>query len=432
MLWNASYFVGGLVITLSILIFVHELGHFLAAKGSGVRVERFSIGFGPKLIGFRHGHTEYVISAVPFGGYVRMAGEDPSGPTTGAEWEFMSKDKKTRAFIVASGPLMNFALSVVILTMLAAFVGVETITTRAIGRVEDGSPAESAGLRLGDEILSVGDRSVGNWDDIVEALEASLGKRVTLVFEREGSVETTGIDLSGIDSFDAIGIEVLREPVVGDVAWRGPAYIAGIRSGDRIIEVDGHPILTWSDLRQAVLPHPGDTLEIVWQRQGVTMSSKVVPKDANGYGLIEITPLIERHRVGPLRAFRLGFSMTIWAAKQIKHVTRFFAGLFSHDRTADVVGGPIRIGEVAGDALRWGLSNFLWFIALISAQLSIVNLIPIPVLDGGHILLLGIETVSRRPVTTRQRLIAHQIGFAFLLAFMLLVTFHDILRVAGR
>ncbi len=432
MLWNASYFFVGLIITLSILIFVHELGHFLAAKRSGVRIERFSIGFGPKILGFRRGETEYVVSAIPFGGYVRMAGEDPDAAITGAEWEFMSKDKKTRAFIVAAGPLMNFLLSVVILTMLASFVGVEDVEDSTIGKVPPGSPAGTAGLRMGDEILAIGDMGVSNWDDIVRNLQASLGRSTSIVFRRERSVETTSVDLTQVDSFEAIGITVFREPIVGDVAWKGPAYDAGIRSGDRIVAVGGNPVETWEDLRKAILPHPADTLEIAWLRDGHLMRSAVVPKNASGYGLIEITPLIERHRVDPLRALKLGFNMTVWAAKQIRHVTRFFASLFEHGGSADVIGGPIRIGEVAGDALRWGPSNFLWFIALISAQLSIVNLIPIPVLDGGHILLLGIETVSRRPVTTRQRMIAHQIGFAFLLAFMLLVTLHDILRVAGR
>ncbi len=432
MLWNASYFLAGLLITLSILIFVHELGHFVAAKRSGVRVERFSIGFGPKIVGFERGGTEYVISAIPFGGYVRMAGEDPSGPTTGAKWEFMSKDKKTRALIVAAGPLMNFALSIVILTMLAGLVGVEKISTRVIGKVAPDSPAARAGLRMGDVIEAVGAEKVTDWDGVMRGFEKNLGQKVEIVFQREAKPETTSIDLRNLDSFADIGIEVLREPIVGDVAWQGPAYGAGIRSGDRIVEVDGKPIATWDDLREAILPYPGDTLEIVWQRGEEIHTSRIVPKDANGFGLIEITPMIERHRANPIEALKLGINMSLWAAKQIRHVTKFFAALFGHKGSADAVGGPIRIGEVAGDALRWGISNFLWFIALISAQLSVVNLIPIPVLDGGHILLLGIESITRRPVTARQRIIAHQIGFAFLVAFMLLVTLHDILRVAGR
>jgi regulator of sigma E protease len=158
----------------------------------------------------------------------------------------------------------------------------------------------------------------------------------------------------------------------------------------------------------------------------------VIPKDRGGSGYIEATAMFERRRTGILESIGFGAETALWAAQQVRRIPEFFSSLFRGQASSDAIGGPIRIGEVAGDALRWGLPNFLWFLALISAQLSIINLIPIPVLDGGHILLLAIETVTRRPITAKQRIIAHQIGFAFLFGFMILITLFDISRFFGR
>ncbi|MGQ9604483.1 MAG: RIP metalloprotease RseP [bacterium] len=429
---GALYFLAGLFITLSVLIFVHEFGHFVAAKRAGVRVERFSIGFGPAILKFRRGETDYVVAVVPFGGYVRMAGEDPDQPSSGANWEFMSKSKKTRAAIVSAGPGMNFMLSVVILAILAVAMGVEKQPQARIGKVLPDSPAEKAGLMEGDLILMVGKDRILDWYGLLSALEGNTGGSVGLVVERGTLQDTTTIDLSGISQISEVGITLFREPVIGGVAWRGPAHKAGLRAGDRVISVGGVEVKNWDNLREVVVSHPADTLELVWQRDGKVMSGRVVPKDAGGYGLIEVTVRIERERLGIARSIGIALDMSIWAASQIRQIGKFFMGLIGVAPSSDAIGGPIRIGEVAGDALRWGLPNFLWFIALVSAQLSIINLIPIPVLDGGHILLLAIETVNRRPVSQRQRIIANQIGFAFLVGFMVLVTFHDIMRIASR
>lgn len=430
--WGLFYFLAGLLITLSVLIFVHELGHFVAAKRAGVRVERFSIGFGPPILRFDRGETEYVIAIIPFGGYVRMAGEDPDKPASGAPWEFMSKTKIARAAIVSAGPAMNFLLSVVILSILAACVGVEKPPEAMVGKVVAGSPADRAGLKTRDLIMMIGEDRIEDGDGLAKVLEANIGKSVRLVIKRDACCETTAIDLNGITAVSEIGFTLFREPVIGGVAWRGPAYQAGLRGGDRVISLDGVAVSTWDDLREIIIAHPGDTLEMIWERQGKMISGKVTPKDAGGYGLIEATVKIERKRLGMAGSIAMGIDMSVWAASQIKHIGKFFRGLVGLAPSSDAVGGPIRIGEVAGDALRWGLSNFLWFLALVSAQLSIINLIPIPVLDGGHILLLGIETVNRRPVSQRQRVIAHQVGLAFLVGFMVLVTFHDLVRLASR
>jgi regulator of sigma E protease len=421
-------FVVGLGITLSILIFVHEMGHFWAAKRSGVRVERFSIGFGPKLLGFTKGETEYRLSAIPFGGYVRMSGEDPEAEQTGGDWEFLSKSRGVRAFIVIAGPAMNFLLAVVLLVGLVSVLGVETVSTRVIGTVTEDTPAWAAGLREQDEILSVGGTTVQTWNAVLETLDANLGGKVDITFLREGTTESATIDLTATDALAKVGMYVFRDATIGQVAWRGPAYAAGLRPGDRVTSIDGVAITSWKDLREQVLPSPGKQLDIVWMRDGEELTSVIVPKEDKGYGLIEAAQNVERERVGIVQSFKLGAGTAVWAARQIGRLKEFFAKLFRGQASADEIGGPIRIGEIAGDTLRWGLSNFLVFLAVISAQLSIVNLLPIPVLDGGHLLLLGLETITRRPITTRQRIIAHQIGFAFLLAFMIAITLSDISR----
>jgi regulator of sigma E protease len=287
-------FVVGLGITLSILIFVHEIGHFLAAKRSGVRVETFSMGFGPKIFGFTRGETEYRVSAIPFGGYVKMAGEDPEAETTGGDWEFLSKNKRVRAFIVIAGPAMNFLLAVVLLVGLVGFLGVETVSTRVVGTVVEDAPAWKAGLREWDEIQSVGGKAVGTWDEVLDALQANLGGMADVGFLREGKKESAEIDLTSVEDLSGVGIYEFRDATIGQVAWRGPAYAAGLRPGDRVVSIDGVPIRRWQDLRDQILPSPGKQMEIVWERNGRDLSSVIVPKEDSGYGLIEAAQRIDR------------------------------------------------------------------------------------------------------------------------------------------
>ncbi|MFH1313216.1 MAG: RIP metalloprotease RseP, partial [Candidatus Eisenbacteria bacterium] len=346
-------FVVGLGITLSILIFVHEMGHFWAAKRSGVRVERFSIGFGPKLIGFTRGETEYRLSAIPFGGYVRMSGEDPEADHTGDDREFLSKSRGVRAFIVIAGPAMNFLLAVVLLVGLVAVLGVETVTTRVVGTVVEDTPAWAAGLKEHDEILSVGGETVQTWNAVLESLDANLGSRLDMTFLRDGRTESTTIDLVSTDSLAKVGMYVFRDATIGQVAWRGPAYAAGLRPGDRVTNIDGVAITSWEDLREQVLPSPGKQLDIVWVRDGKELTSVIVPKEESGYGLIEAAQKIERTRVGIAESFRIGAGTAVWAARQIGKLKEFVANLFKGKASTDTIGGPIRIGEIAGDTLRW-------------------------------------------------------------------------------
>jgi regulator of sigma E protease len=419
-------------VALSILIFVHELGHFLAAKKADVRVEKFSLGMGPKVVGITRGETQYILSAIPFGGYVRMAGDDPEQGASGDEREFLAKKKSTRALIVAAGPAMNTLLAAVVFISVTAFVGVETIKTRFVGGVIEGSPSWEAGLMEGDEIVSVGDEYIQTWDDMVETLESRIGERVEVAVNRNGRREMKLLDLTSVRSVVEVGIYSFRESRIGEVKRDGPAYIAGLRSGDRITKIDDVPIRTWNELRETIRSSPNKELTMVWQSGAIERSSEVTPRDLGGYGVIDITYAIEKRRVGIAESIKIGLGTTVFVSKQIFQLPRLLLMFLRGEASRDMIGGPVRISELAGETLRWGLTAFLGFIAAISAQLSLVNLLPIPVLDGGHLLILGIETVTRKPITPRQRIIAHQIGFAFLFALMLVVTFVDVSRYVGR
>ena len=417
------------LIVLSVIIFIHELGHFIAAKRFGVKVEVFSMGFGPKLIGVRRGETKYMVSAIPFGGYVKMAGEDPTKPAAGGDREFLSKPRYTRALIVLAGPAMNFLLAVVIYTLLTYALGVGTITTRLVGEVTGGSPAWSAGLREGDTLVAVGDHTVATWDEVLDALAGNLGHKTTVRYERGGTPATASLDLVPLGDLGQVGMAPFEEAVVDIVKRGGPASSAGLRGGDRILAIDGRSIRNWQGVREAIRPSPGKTLAITYERNGQEHSSTVTPRAEGGSGLIDITYRFERKRVGIGEAVVMGIKTSAWISEQIFVLLHKWA---TGQASRDMIGGPVRIGELAGETLRWGITTFLAFIAALSAQLSLVNLLPVPVLDGGHLLILAVETAMRKPITMRQRAIAQQIGFGFLVALMVTITFMDISRFVWK
>ena len=416
-------YIVALAVLLGVLIFVHELGHFIAAKRSGVRVDVFSFGFGPRLLGFKRGETDYIISAAPFGGYVKMAGGEADQEPTGDQREYLSKPKGIRALIVLAGPAMNFVLALVLSIILTYAVGVDTITTRVIGEVASGSPAEKAGLREGDTIMAVNGETVKTWDDAISDLAKDLGKTVPIVYERAGAVDTTQLDLAGIkDPYEA-GMAAYSEPVIENAKIGGPAYKAGLRGGDKIVSIGGTPVASVNAVRKIVLASPDSLLAVGWQRKGELHTSEVRPKNLNGQGMIEVDFRVEKKHVGLVGAGKIGLRYSAWAS------TQFFVVL--HDLltlkvSRTMVGGPVRIGMIAGEALSWSVLFFFQLLIYISAQLSIVNLLPIPVLDGGQLLLLGVETARRKPISMRDRMIAQQIGFVIIIAMFLTLTFNDI------
>jgi regulator of sigma E protease len=426
------------VVALSLLVLVHEWGHFWVARRSGVRVLKFSIGFGPEIAGWTRGSTRYCVSTIPFGGYVRFAGDNPEEERAGADDEFLSKSVGVRSAIVLAGPAMNYLLAIGLFAAVFYVHGIDTIETTRVGAVLEGSIAEEMGLREGDRILSVNGETVEDWGALGHALlEAEPGGDLRLLVERSGEpVELLGETPGGKGFREApFGVAPFGEPVVGRLRRGGPAWRAGLRSGDRILSVDGRPVASWTDMARIISENPDREIALVWERAGERIEGTVTPESVEGRGRIGIEQAGTTRKVGPLEALAAGWTRTWMLTKMaLGMIPRIPAILFDslfRGEQDHGLGGPFRMAEFFGEAARWGLMAFLSLMASISAQLAIFNLLPIPVLDGGHLALHVVEVVTRRPPSLRVRIILQQIGFAFLILLMLLVTMMDVGRRFG-
>ena len=344
------------VIVLGVLIFVHELGHFLVARFFGVGVEKFSLGFGPRLVGRTVGMTDYRLSAIPLGGYVKMVGDEPD--TELEEWQipysFTHKHVFKRFLIVAAGPVFNLLLAVVVFFWVFQVNGVFELKA-SIGKVRAGSPAELAGLRSGDEVMAIDHTPVRAWEDMAKLIAHSRGKPLGFTVRREGMDLTLTVE-PRLDTTPNLFGEETRQ------------YMVGITSA------------------------------------GETRTRRLNPLQAAGQALVQTYKITE---------------LTVVS------VAKIVQGRIS----AKNLGGPIMIAEMAGQQAREGALNLLFFIALISINLAILNFLPIPVLDGGHLLFFLIEMVRGRPLSIRVREIAQQAGMFLLLMLMILVFYNDITRI---
>lgn len=442
-----------LIIALSILILVHEWGHYIVARKTGVRVLKFSIGFGPELLGLTRGETRWSVSAIPFGGYVKFAGDNPEESREGGADEFLSKSVGARTAIVIAGPAMNYVLAVLLFAGVLYFAGEPVSHSTKIGEVVEGSEAESIGIRPGDVVKSVNGVGVDTWDSFTSELyKIEANQDYTFEVQRNGGVaQVTGRTGSeaGFGSESPLGVVYHRDAVLGYVKHRDPAWNAGLRSGDRILAYDGMRSERWADFVDYVSKHPGEAIQVEWERAGAKLQGTLVPKphemrgesgQKEKVGVIGAQPFIETRRVGLGEAFA-GGAQEAWTltSRVLTLVPRLpmlvFDGLgrMITGREADEegLGGPLRMAEMFGEAARWGAVAFLVMMANISTQLAIFNLLPIPVLDGGHLALHLVEFLTRRPPSLRVRIVLQQVGFALLLLLMLSVTVMDVGRALG-
>jgi regulator of sigma E protease len=423
-------------VLLGILIIVHEVGHFLAARAFGVTVERFSIGFGPRILRIRRGDTEYALSAFPLGGYVKMAGtepaeeaQEPPGPNT-----FPGKPLGVRAVIVASGPVTNLIWATIIYVAVVWIGGIAVVGGEpVVGYVYDDSPAQAAGLAVLDRVVSVDGQPVDTWDgmrDLVAHADTKDGLR--LVVERKGQAKPLEITVHAEPDPETgavtIGIGAYIPPVLGDVKRGSPADRAGLATGDRILSVDGREIRTWYEFEDVVSESAGKELSIRWERNGKVHSAVVPveetmealgPTEARTIGTVGALAPLEMQRVGFGEALRTGVGATLTYTRLI---WQFFSGLVRGQVSADMLGGPIRVVQLASESAAWGASYFFAFMAFLSLNLFVINLFPLPILDGGHILLLALEKIRGRGLSERQLLVWQQAGLIFfvgLLAFLL-------------
>ncbi|MFN3476303.1 MAG: RIP metalloprotease RseP [Candidatus Methylomirabilales bacterium] len=436
------------IIVLGVLIFVHELGHFLMAKRAKVGVLKFSLGFGPKLIGIKKKETEYLISAVPLGGYVKMVGEDPRENESlrspqDVEWSFSHKPVGVRSLIILAGPGANFLLAVLIFWAVFAFVGQPTSPT-IIGRPEPGSPSDVVGLKAQDVIEAVDGIPVSTWDELQEKIRTSRGRPLKLSVARgeerfEVLVKPKPVKAKNIfgeeqEAWD-LGLRPFVLARIGQVLKGHPAEEAGLKVGDQIVAFEGKPVEGWEELADAIHRSPGKKVRLTVEREGERFDVELVPRPTKQgeqeIGLIGIAPLTEFHyrRVDPLTALAFGLKRT---AELTWLVLYSLWKLIQGKIPASTIGGPLLVAQMAGEQAKLGILNLLFFTALLSINLGVLNLLPIPILDGGHLFFAAIEAVRGRPLTLKTREIAQQIGLVLLVALMIFAFYNDIFRLFGR
>jgi regulator of sigma E protease len=417
------------LIVIGILVFVHELGHFIMAKRAGVRVEKFSLGMGPKIFGFKKGDTEYVLSALPLGGYVKMAGENPDEDPTGAPDEFQSKTVWQRAKIAATGPLTNIVLAFIIMPFVF-MVGTYSEGPAKVGYVEKGSPAERAGFVAGDVIEEINGRSISDWTKALTLIAVNPDTDVRVIIERQGGKKTMTLrpDMATELKIGTSGLVPDMPAEIGKLKPGFPAEQAGVMVNDKIIAVDGKTIYHWIQFSTLVRDSKGSKLTLTLERNGTRMEKIVTPKEDGGRQVIGVEPVMrlvfKKH--GFFESLRLGFDKTIESV-DLTFIT--LKKLITFDLSIKTLGGPVMIAQMSGQAAAAGLSAFLSLLAMISISLGVLNLLPIPVLDGGLILFLVIEAIRKKPLSRKVMEVSQSIGAGLLITLIAVVSYNDVVRM---
>jgi regulator of sigma E protease len=439
------------VIVIGILILIHELGHFFVARWTGVGVERFSIGFGPVLARWRGKETEYCLSAIPMGGYVKMVGEENPLEGGGGAYDpakaFALKPLWVRFLIVFAGPGMNFVLAVVIFAIVLATLG-RPVWPAVVGRVTEGSPAATAGLKTGDVVTAVGGQPVSYWEDLDRAIAAADGRPLQLRVRQDGAeravtvtpqrrTATDPIFRESRESWD-IGAGPQLVPQISSVSAGSPAEKAGLNTGDVVTRVAGQPVYTPEDLVEAIRTRPGQSFTMDIQRDGRALTVTVVPEAVK-----EKTPDGQEREVGRIQAgiatkavsfeaYNPVAALGHGAVKTWDMTVLIVKGLWklvSRQIDSSNIGGPIQIATEAGRQARDGLASLALFTAIISVNLAVLNLLPVPMLDGGHLFFFVIEAILGRPLSLRKRELAQQVGFVLLMLLMVYALYNDLVRI---
>ncbi len=417
------------LIVIGILVFVHELGHFIMAKRAGVRIEKFSLGMGPKIFGYKKGDTEYIISALPLGGYVKMAGENPDEEPTGAPDEFQSKTVWKRAKIAATGPLTNILLAFLIMP-LVFMVGTYSEGPAKVGYVEKNSPAERAGFMAGDVIGEINGRSISDWTKALTLIAVNPETDVMVTVDRLGEKKVLTLRPETATELK-IGMSGLIPDMPAEIGKLKPGFPAeksGVMVGDKIIAVDGKTIYHWNQFSSLVRESKGEKLTLTIEREGKRIEKTIAPIEDGGRHVIGVEPVIrlvfKKH--GFLESLRLGFDKTIESI-DLTFIT--LKKLVTLNLSIKTLGGPVMIAQMSGQAAAAGLSAFLSLLAMISISLGILNLLPIPVLDGGLILFLVIESIRKKPLSRKVMEVSQSIGAGVLISLIVVVSYNDIMRM---
>jgi regulator of sigma E protease len=450
---NLLHTLASFVVALGILIVVHEYGHYLAARICNVKVLRFSVGFGRPLLVWQRGRdaTEWILAAVPFGGYVKML-DEREGPVAPAEREraFNRQNVWRRIFIVVAGPVFNLLFAIAVYTGLFLYGLPEP--RPIVGEPAAGTFAHAAGLRAGDTVHSVGGEPIATWQELRWRVIQGALQRESLLLEvsnEREAITQRKLDLSSFpaadfegDALERIGLRLYRpplEPVFGTIVPGSPAERAGLKAGDRVVEAGGKAIVYWEELVQAIRARPGAPLRLSIERNGTRVALEVVPDTANvgsvQIGRIGAAPrvpeshadrILVRVNYGPLGALAKACSKTADIALfSLKMLGRMLIGEVSWKHLS----GPVTIADYAGQSAQMGWLSYVTFLALISISLAVLNLLPIPLLDGGHLLYYAVEIIRGSPVSERAMELGQRVGLALLLLMMAFAFYNDLNRL---
>jgi regulator of sigma E protease len=441
------------LVVLGVLVAFHELGHFLAARWVGVKVLKFSIGFGPKLFGRQVGETEYLVSAVPLGGYVKLFGEDETEATTADDRRrsFSHQGLWGKVLIVAAGPGFNFILAYLIFagwlsTGAPLFVPTFRDLSADVEALVPGSPASMAGMEVGDRVVKVNGKDISTKTELLDIVSKSKGQPVSLEVRRDGQLKTLtatpvpmpGDGAAGEEPLYTIGVEE-TPPLVTSVMSGLPASTAGFKPGDRVVAIDGQAIYTWAQMTTLVREHPQKPLKVDVLRDGKRTVLTVTPTSE------KVTVKGQTQEVGKIGISGPGRSLmrsdnaaeavyqgleATWGWTELTAIGLY--KMIVGDISSKNIGGPLTIANISGEAASQGASSVVFLIAILSINLGVLNLLPIPILDGGHLLFFLIEGILRKPLGERQREVAQQVGLVLLVGVMIFAFWNDLERIFSR
>jgi regulator of sigma E protease len=421
------------VFVLGVLIFVHELGHFLAAKRIGVRVLKFQLGFNPTVLSRKWGDTEYSLGILPLGGYVKMAGENPEDPRTGRDDEFLSKTKWQRFQVMIMGPAMNLLLAVVLTAVVlgqGADVPVFQDQPPVVAAVVAGSDAARAGIQAGDRIASVNGEDVATWEDVFVQISSRGQAALTIGVLRGGAETSVTIPESADTTLQMRDIGVLPDthPHVAALTPGEPAERAGIRPNDVVIAVDGQPIAFARQLSEAIAKKADIPITVSVVREGVRQDIRVTPALRGKIGMIgiRIGDAVKTFQPGPIEAVRMSVVRNYEYALLI---FRTLGGLLTGETSPRQLMGPVAIAQMSGESAQAGWLSLLALMSAISLNLGLLNLMPVPVLDGGHIIIMALEGVTRRDFSMAVKEKMFLAGFVLLVMLMVTVIYNDLTRI---
>ena len=435
----------GFLILLGVLITIHEFGHFLFAKLFGVKVEVFSIGFGKPLIKWKGKETVYQIALIPLGGYVKMYGEDSMTEPVQGEIDksafkdprsFHSKPKWQKILIAFAGPLFNIIFAIFAFTV-AYMIGISKPTYLekpvVIGYIQPESIAEKLGLKAGDKIVAIDGEPIKNWKDLTVKLGMKLGRKAKLTVLRNDKEINITVNIPEDMKKLTLGISPPIEPIIGFIEPNSPAEKAGLKAGDILLAINNKPIKNWYDLLEYMKNVKGEKVKLLIKRNNKTLSVEIKPKFDKrlGRAIIGIAPKtdITVVKFGFLDALKKSIEKSYELTVSLGEVIK---GLITGEVSFKTLGGPIAIAKFSGQALESGISTFLFSMGFISLQLGYLNLLPIPVLDGGLIAILLIEMIIRRDLPEKAKEILAYIGFALIGTLMIFVIFNDIIRTFSQ